>query len=828
MLLPCVLLSHTALVREMGPRVRVDARVAKNAASLTSRVTQAVARAGQSAQTLPFWLNMLAFILHISEDEKMVERYRAAIPWGELSAWLNNLVGDRIKFVSSDLAQDPSDASKTPKVSVEPAQELAETAKEGDKDGGKMDQQHPVDKSTAKKSRDESIQDLDPERQSTGPEADGKSAEPTASSIANVVKPPSSLFLLPQTRPSSRSTKALRSHIQELQGLDWAKPAFILLLDGFGSDIDGRLQDDERLEETKPKPEENKPTSNASDTEPQNSKLERILAKVKEAFQNSSTPPAPGDAHTSDGLDDRRKKGTLTPYDRDNILTYTIVHLAAKIVIRCTTPLRIELDEEREQCCFVTSDVKVPSNGEATKTAPADGTSGNEAKKTAQVGDASGDGKVTIRSDAGLADGETAEETDVCDGDGSTKPSAEPDTAGSRATDNTKTEASAACGEDKNAPNSSAELTKGSESSSREANTVNDLFEESSNSSTGDIPTPEETDDKDTPKEEQEQEPAKNDTGEPGAKRDQSVTGETTESTSPESTSPCDPEAGVDALLSGVAGNQEEDEELSQDLYRDTIFDLDKAWDDFTPENDTTTVPEAAHIDLGEADTVAAGADSNGEKKNTETTIDRPAKDERATSTGLTKSSGSSAREKNKTKEKKKEPENSGGLLIFSFIARPLIKQRDKEAAEPLKPSMGDRVLFQYMGNGNVSIPLPVGGDVGKKTHTKTKQPWEIEKPKWVKKEKTRSVWTPAQIRRKFRLMVPRRARELYQLMTAHWDQFVLFTAILLLLILLGWLLVWLLMPLIVQLTQPPAAAAAPIGARSAAGQPATAGQIAL
>ena len=143
--LPCILLSHTALVPEMGPRVRIDARVAENAASLTSRVTQAVARAGQAVHTLPFWLNMLAFIVHISGDEKLAERYRAAISWGELSAWLNNLVGDRIKFVSSDLAQDPSDSSEDSPKSLRQTRSgiRRDAERRSTKTAGRQDQQHP-------------------------------------------------------------------------------------------------------------------------------------------------------------------------------------------------------------------------------------------------------------------------------------------------------------------------------------------------------------------------------------------------------------------------------------------------------------------------------------------------------------------------------------------------------------------------------------------------------------------------------------------------------------------------------------------------------------
>ena len=101
-------------------------------------------------------------------------------------------------------------------------------------------------------------------------------------------------------------------------------------------------------------------------------------------------------------------------------------------------------------------------------------------------------------------------------------------------------------------------------------------------------------------------------------------------------------------------------------------------------------------------------------------------------------SGGSSAREKKKTEEKPKEAKRAKKdpgrlLLVLSHLARPLIQQRDKEGAKPLKVSMDDQVLFHLMGNGNVHVPLTVDSNVGKKTNTTTKLPWEIEKPKGAK-----------------------------------------------------------------------------------------------
>lgn len=76
-----------------------------------------------------------------------------------------------------------------------------------------------------------------------------------------------------------------------------------------------------------------------------------------------------------------------------------------------------------------------------------------------------------------------------------------------------------------------------------------------------------------------------------------------------------------------------------------------------------------------------------------------------------------------------------------------------------------------------------------------------------------RSMMTPAQIRRMFRFTLPPRARELYRLMTANRDLFVLYTAALLLFLLPEWLLVWLLVRLMAQPAQPPAVVTALRGA---------------
>lgn len=199
--LPCILLSHTAKYSESGPRVLLHAKVVENATSFMKRVIEVVARVSRPTHTLQFWVNTLGFIAQCSED------YDGTIPWDDVAAWLNNLMRDRFKFevVPAGLAQDQAESLKDPKVSVEPAQEPAETektevedgetAEEENKDGEKTEQQqHPAEKPTAEKptaenSGDESTQEPDPEQESTAPEADGKPA-----------KSPSSLLLLPQAK----------------------------------------------------------------------------------------------------------------------------------------------------------------------------------------------------------------------------------------------------------------------------------------------------------------------------------------------------------------------------------------------------------------------------------------------------------------------------------------------------------------------------------------------------------------------------------------------------------------------------------------------------
>ncbi|KAH0829891.1 hypothetical protein FOPE_10539 [Fonsecaea pedrosoi] len=65
-----------------GPRVRLDTNVVENARSLINSVTEDVARVGRHVHTLAFWVNVLDF----SGGEKMLERYRAVIPWGDVVA----------------------------------------------------------------------------------------------------------------------------------------------------------------------------------------------------------------------------------------------------------------------------------------------------------------------------------------------------------------------------------------------------------------------------------------------------------------------------------------------------------------------------------------------------------------------------------------------------------------------------------------------------------------------------------------------------------------------------------------------------------------------
>ncbi|KAH0555850.1 hypothetical protein GP486_006204 [Trichoglossum hirsutum] len=772
----CILLSHTAKVPEMGPRVRLDAKVVENATSLISRVTEVVARVGRPVHTLPFWVNVLAFILHISGDEKMLERYRSAIPWGDVVAWLNDLTRGRFSFVSSGPVQDPSVSSTEPKVSVELDQEPddeaeeeskdGETAKEEDKDGEKTVQQDLTDKSPTKTFGDESIQNFDSKEQITGPEADvklaenpdskqqstepeadGKSAEPTPSSIADVVKSPSSLFLLPQAKTCSINTKALRSHIQDLQGLDWAEPAFKLLQDYFGSDIDGRLQDDAQLEKTKPEPEENKPTPCEPDGEKEKGMIASIFAILKKAVPKSITTRTTGGAHTFDGLDDRRKKGALTPFDYEVILIDIILHLALKIVNRRTTPLRIELDEKRKQCYFINSDPQDPSNGGTTEDALAD---------------------TTV---------DTASKDDVEDEEG------DPDSFGELM-------------DDLGYPEKSEDVNVSSASSSCDG-----------------IETPPVIDEDDKTEKERggQPEPAENDVEKQGANKDRAATTETIENSSLKSTSSGDPASVVGSLPSAAASNQREYEQKDLDLDSGDIFklDLDVEFDNLsaeaTPENHIKD-SEPGLVDEGETVTMVTITDPKVENEK-ETTITRFPKKSGRRVAGEGKQAArerkQAARKKRRTEEKQKEAKATTRFLqVLSFLTRPLIKYRDEEFDKPVKPSQGDQVLFHFMSNGNVTIPMSA-------EHVKL---WEIEKKD--AKEKKWLVMSPAQIRRMTWITLPQWARELNQLFLANPRLFALYTVVVLglvaFLMTLGlvWWLVWRL--LMTQSVQLPAAAAAP------------------
>lgn len=546
----------------------------------------------------------------------------------------------------------------------------------------------------------------------------------------------------------------MRSYIQSIQRLEWAGFVSELLQDEFGPDIDGLLQDYGQLKENKPEPKGDKPTSCEPDAEQEKGMLASALAKIKEAIQKSFGLQTSGGAHTYDGLDDRRKEGKLIPHDHEVMLINTLMRLVEQIVNSRKTPLRIMLDMKRKQCYFSKWDPKDSSNDGATE-----------------------DALVITTDDDSAGEEEKDEVTDV--------------------------------------PNSFGELLEDM-GFGENPDEVQVAASETSSTSRP-IDTPEDSDDD----EDQQREPAENDTEKPGAKKDQAVTTETNDN----------PEAKDDALLNAAADTRE-GEETDLALDAGTIFNLEfdpsRIWDGPTTEDPTTDVSKPAPADAEKTATVVgeqkqtenASADPNVEKTQTESPKDTAAKDEQATSTKLPpkkkKSKAQLAREATEAKEaeklkkrnevvKKEEKAVARFLSMADFVTGPLIKHRDAQSDKPVKPSLGDQVLVDYMDNHNKTVQLNMG------------IPWVLDKFKGTKGgkkgEKQRVVMSPAKIRRLTWFSLPQWARELRQLVQANPRLFGLYTAALLAVVLFVLLMVGLLwwlrvLWLAAQAAQPSAAAA--------------------